>query len=100
MLIQSHAEDIIYTPVFSGIAANYLRASVARTGLDPDRLPEVEKTKMNFATAENKELKTWKDIWSAGHSVSGIHEIQAVGALVSRMIDEYAAARVRLCGSP
>src|SRR5580698_9397721 len=74
MLVASRAEDIVYTSLFSGVAGNYLRASVARTGLDPDNLPEADKTKMNFGTEGSSELKAWRDIWSAGQSVSGIRE--------------------------
>ena len=53
MLIDSGAEDIVYTSLFSGVAGNYLRGSVARAGLDPDNLPEADKTKMNFGTGGN-----------------------------------------------
>jgi nitronate monooxygenase len=97
MLIDSRAEDIVYTSLFSGVAGNYLRGSVAHTGLDPDNLPEADKTKMNFGTGGNTELKAWKDIWSAGQSVSGIHEVETVDSLVSRMEREYEAARAGIC---
>src|SRR5208282_3436431 len=92
MLVDAQAEDIVYTSLFSGVAGNYLRASVEKTGLDPDKLPEADKTKMNFGSG-NTELKAWKDIWSAGQSVSGVHEVQTVEALVDRMLGEYEAAR-------
>jgi nitronate monooxygenase len=100
MLVDSRAGDIVYTSLFSGIAGNYLRASVANTGLDPDQLPAADKTKMNFGSGGNTELKAWKDIWSAGQSVSGIHEIEDVAALVERMLAEYQAARARLGALP
>ena len=93
MLVDSAAEDILYTSLFSGVHGNYLRGSVARAGLDPDHLPEAEKTKMNFGTGGNTAAKAWRDIWSAGQSVSGIHRIETVEALVARMVGEYAAAR-------
>jgi nitronate monooxygenase len=92
MLIDSGAEDIVYTSLFSGVNGNYLRGSVQRAGLDPDRLPDADKAKMNFGTGGNTAAKAWRDIWSAGQSVSGIHEVEAVEALVSRMEGEYAAA--------
>jgi nitronate monooxygenase len=99
MLIDSRAEDIVYTSLFSGIPGNYLRGSVAKTGMDPDKLPDAEKTAMNFGSSGNTELKAWKDIWSAGQSVSGIHEVETVQALIDRMANEYEATRVRLlCG--
>jgi len=96
MLIDSSAEEIVYTSLFSGILGNYLRGSVSRTGLDPDKLPDGEKTKMNFGSGGASELKAWRDIWSAGQSVSGIHEIESVQLLVERMQGEYQAARARL----
>jgi nitronate monooxygenase len=96
MLVDSRGEDIVYTSLFSGVAGNYLRGSVARAGLDPDRLPEADKAKMNFASGGSAELKAWRDIWSAGQSVSGIHEVETVQALVGRMAQEYAAARARI----
>ena len=95
MLVDARAEDIVYTSLFSGVAGNYLRASVKKTGLDPDKLPEADKTKMNFGSG-NTELKAWKDIWSAGQSVSGVHEVPTVTALVDRMQREYEAARARI----
>src|SRR5580658_8522615 len=98
MLIDSRAEDIVYTSLFSGVAGNYLRGSVVKTGYDPDKLPEADKSKMNFRTEGSTELKAWRDIWSAGQSVSGIHEIASVQTLVDRMAGEYEAARVRLNG--
>jgi nitronate monooxygenase len=100
MLVDARAEDIVYTSLFSGIHGNYLRGSIAKTGLDPDRLPTADKTAMNFGTGGNTELKAWKDIWSAGQSVSGIHDIETVQALVERMADEYAAAQALIAGNP
>jgi nitronate monooxygenase len=96
MLIDSRGEDIVYTPLFSGVAGNYLRASVARAGFDPDKLPEADKSTMNFGTGGNAEFKAWRDIWSAGQSVSGIHSVEPVEALVSRMEREYQASRARV----
>jgi nitronate monooxygenase len=99
MLIDSRAEDIVHTSLFSGVAGNYLRGSVAHTGLNPDQLPEADKTKLNFGSGGNSEFKAWKDIWSAGQSVSGIHAIEDVESLVERLAVEYHAARAQLnCG--
>jgi nitronate monooxygenase len=95
MLVEAGAEDIVYTSLFSGISGNYLRGSVIRAGLDPDQLPAADKTTMNFGSGGNTALKAWKDIWSAGQSVSGIHGVDRVGVLVDRMAAEYEAARAR-----
>jgi len=45
---------------------------------------------------QHHEFKAWRDVWSAGQSVSGVHEVLSVSALVDRMAAEYAAARSRL----
>jgi nitronate monooxygenase len=100
MLIESRAEDIVYTSLFSGVLGNYLRASVVKTGLDPENLPQADKAKMNFGTGGDTELKAWRDIWSAGQSVSGIREVLPVQALVDRMAEEYEAVRSRLACTP
>src|SRR6202790_4324005 len=89
MLVDSRGEDIVYTSLFSGVAGNYLRGSVIRAGVDPDKLPEADKTKMNFGTGGASEFKAWRDIWSAGQSVSGIHDIASVAALVDGMARDY-----------
>src|SRR5271170_2096365 len=96
MLIEAHGEEIVYTSLFSGISGNYLRGSVARAGMDPDNLPTADKSKMNFGTGGNAQFKAWRDIWSAGHSVSGIHDVEGVETLVSGMAAEYQAARARI----
>jgi nitronate monooxygenase len=99
MLIDSRGEEIVYTNLFSGVAGNYLRGSVVRAGLDPDELPQADKTKMNFGTGGNSEFKAWRDIWSAGQSVSGIHDVPTVAALVDRMAAQYQAARAQINAS-
>jgi nitronate monooxygenase len=92
MLVDSRGEDIVYTSLFSGVAGNYLRGSVARAGLDPDKLPEADKSKMNFGTEGSSEFKAWRDIWSAGQSVSGIHGVESVAALVDGLERQYHTA--------
>jgi nitronate monooxygenase len=99
MLVGSGADDIVYTPVFSGVAGNYLRGSIVKAGLDPAKLPAAETSKMDFSTSGGDEIKVWKDIWSAGQSVTGIDSVLGVGALVDRMRGEYEAARARLAAS-
>jgi nitronate monooxygenase len=96
MLIDSTAADIVYTPLFSGVAGNYLRGSVAQTGLDPDALPHADKSQMNFGAGGTAERKAWKDIWSAGQSVSGIDSAPALATLVDTMEREYREALARV----
>ena len=85
-----------------------LRPSIAAAGLDPDDLPQrgaIDIAKdINAAerekSAEGPNAKRWKDIWSAGHSVSGVADVPAVADLVERTAVEYAAARSTLSTRP
>jgi nitronate monooxygenase len=38
------------------------------------------------------EAKVWKDIWSAGQGVGGIHDILSTAELCARLTSEYRAA--------
>jgi nitronate monooxygenase len=96
MLVESSAEDIVYTSLITGVHGNYLRGSIARAGLDPDNLAEGQKAAMSFGS--RAPAKAWKDIWGAGQSVSGIHGVASVAALVDKLADEYVAALAGLNG--
>ena len=95
-LIDSQAEDIVYTNLFTGVHGNYLRSSIVNAGLDPDALPAADKTKMNFASGGNMKTKAWRDIWGSGQGVADIHEVLPVSALVDRLESEYVAAKKQL----
>ena len=94
MIVKSSAADILYTPFFSGVHGNYLKPSVAAAGLDPDHLPSVDKSSMNFAS--DRPAKAWKDIWGAGQGVGNIDDVPATAELVDRLIKEYGQAGARL----
>ena len=93
MIVASHAGDVVYTSLFSGVHGNYLKGSVRNVGLDPDALPNADKSTMNFGSGGNTEAKAWVDIWSAGQGVGGIDDVPDVAALVARLAAEYADAR-------
>jgi nitronate monooxygenase len=95
-LIDSSAEDIIYTNLFTGVHGNYVRSSIVAAGLDPDALPVADKTRMNFGSGGSTKSKAWRDIWGSGQGVADIHEILSVAALVDRLEAEYHEARTTL----
>jgi nitronate monooxygenase len=64
MTITSSIDDIVYTPAFSGIPANYLIPSIVKAGLDPKALPKNKK--VDFSELGNPDIRAWKDIWGAG----------------------------------
>lgn len=97
-IVASAASDIVYTPYFTGVHGNYLRSSIVNAGLDPDNLPPVDKTAMNFGTGRGKEngKKPWKDIWGAGQGVGNIVDVPGAREVIARLAEEYRAARARL----
>ncbi|MCX7172684.1 MAG: nitronate monooxygenase family protein [Proteobacteria bacterium] len=96
MIVASSANDVIYTPYFTGVHGNYLKPSIVAQGLDPDNLPPRDKTSMNFGSTRTK---AWRDVWGAGQGVGSMSDIPPTAELVARLEREYAAARTRLCGA-
>ncbi len=99
MIVSSNAADIVYTSLFSGVHGSYLRGSIENAGLDPDNLPDADKSAMDFASASTSDAKAWRDIWGAGQGVGNIDEILPTRDLVLRIEAEYGAARARIAGN-
>ncbi|MEW9616822.1 nitronate monooxygenase family protein [Shinella sp. S4-D37] len=94
-IVDGTSADIVYSNFFTGIHGNYLKPSIAAAGLDPDRLPEADPSKMDFEKAETG-AKAWKDIWGCGQGIGAVKAIAPVEDLVTRLECEYRAARARL----
>jgi nitronate monooxygenase len=90
MILDSNAADLVYTPAFTGVHGNYLRASIERAGLDPDNIVG-GKDKPDLKLENRTDAKAWKDIWGAGQGVGSIHDVPRVEALVARLKREYDA---------
>ncbi|HSO07365.1 MAG TPA: nitronate monooxygenase family protein [Pelomicrobium sp.] len=99
MIVSSKSADIVYTPVFTGVHGSYLRGSIENAGLDPDNLPDVDRSAMDFASSAKSDAKAWRDIWGAGQGVGSIDDILPTRELVLRIEAEYEAARARVTGN-
>lgn len=97
-IVDSTAEGIVYSNLFTGVHGNYLRSSIEKAGLDPENLPIADKSAMNFGSGGNTKVKAWRDIWGAGQSCGPVHDVPKVSELVDRLEAEYNAARERLMG--
>jgi nitronate monooxygenase len=95
-ITNASASDVIYTNLFTGVHGNYLRQSIVNAGLDPDHLPEADKTKMNFGSGGNSAAKAWKDIWGVGQGVAVIDDILPTAQLIDQLEREYQQAQHRL----
>jgi len=93
-IVDSVADDIVYTNLFTGVHGNYLKASIVAAGLDPDRLPESDPSKMDFGGG----AKAWRDIWGAGQGVGAVRQVLPAGEYIARLKAEYAAAQAALAG--
>ncbi|MBS0466965.1 MAG: nitronate monooxygenase [Proteobacteria bacterium] len=91
MIVDSAAQDIIYTNLITGVHGNYLRPSIVNAGMDPENLPTSDPSKMNFGSNREKP-KAWKDIWGCGQGIGAIREILPVSQFIDRLADEYAHA--------
>tara|TARA_Y100000768_G_scaffold385173_1_gene370726 strand:+ start:11877 stop:12851 length:975 start_codon:yes stop_codon:yes gene_type:complete len=89
MLEESAAADIVYSSLFTGVHGNYLKPSIKNAGLDPDNLPDADKSAMNFGSGGNTDSKAWKDIWGSGQGIGGIKDSPSVAELVARIKAEY-----------
>ena len=95
MVVDSKADDIVYTSLFTGVPGSYLKGSVAKAGMDPENLPEGSKRDMDFGNRDIS-AKAWKDIWGAGQGVGNIDEVMPARDLVLRMEREYRETLARL----
>jgi nitronate monooxygenase len=80
MVVDSGPEEIVYTDQVSGVHANFLKASLPEPGAEPSG------------------AKRWKDIWSAGHGVAEITEVQTIEQIVEGLVREYHDTVKRLQG--
>jgi len=93
MLIDSRADDIVYSNLFTGVSGNYLRGSIERAGLDPNKLAQGDKTSMNLdGLAGAGTAKAWRDIWGAGQGVGSIKDVVPAQVAGQRLVAEYREA--------
>ncbi|MBV0891191.1 nitronate monooxygenase family protein [Paracoccus sp. Z118] len=97
MIVESGAEDILYSPLFTGIHGNYLKASIRAAGMDPDRLDSAAAAAMDFGAKSDGKPKAWSEIWGSGQGIGAVKSVMPAGALVDRLAGEYAAAKRALC---
>lgn len=96
-VIDAEATDLVYTDLFSGVHANFLRGSVVAAGYDPDRLPPREAGHGEDFRAESMaRSKVWRDIWTAGQGSAAIHQVARTDEIVATLQGEYEAASQRL----
>jgi nitronate monooxygenase len=91
MLVKSGMDDVLLTSAFTGLPANMLAPSIEAAGLDSKRLDEsiTEQRARASYSGDSAGPKRWRDIWSAGHSVSGVSRMLSVKELVEQTKSEF-----------
>ena len=88
MIVQSTAEDILLSSLFTGVSGNYLKPSIENAGMDPNNLKDGSVRDMNFDPKRDKP-KTWSEIFGCGQGISKIKSIDTVSQFVKNLDDEY-----------
>ncbi|MGY3696511.1 nitronate monooxygenase [Bradyrhizobium sp. USDA 3240] len=96
MLVDSTLDDIMLTKAFTGLDASMLRPSIVAAGLDPANLDE----QVSEARAREKfggksdaaGPRRWTDVWSAGHSVSGVQAVMGAADIIDEVAAQYRVA--------
>jgi nitronate monooxygenase len=92
MIVRCNGGDIVYTDLFTGIHGNYLKPSVLKAGLDPEKLPVRDPTVMDFGAGADAAAKAWRDIWGCGQGIGAIQDVPPASGLIARLEREYHAA--------
>jgi len=95
MIVESGAEDVVYSSLFTGVWGNYLKGSVRNAGLDPENLPTADASSMNFSSGSSKP-KAWKTIWGSGQGIGAVKDVVPAAQVVERYEREYLAAGRKL----
>ncbi len=84
MIVDTNANDIVYTAAISGVHGNFLRPSIDAAGAtDIDLAATTKQLDLNH------EKRAWKNVWSAGQGVGSIDDVPTHGGTVR-------AARARI----
>ena len=95
MIIDSSAEDIVYTAAVSGVNASFLRPSLESMGITEKHWKDTKKIDFgNEEDAISEEAKAWKTIWSAGQGVSNIADTLSISELIYKLKSEFILAIV------
>jgi nitronate monooxygenase len=95
-IVEGRAADIVYSDLFTGVSGNYLRGSIAASGLDPDNLPKGDLKSMNFGSGGNTKVKAWKDIWGSGQGIGNVKSVRPAAELIEQFKAEYREAYTAL----
>ncbi|MQB46105.1 nitronate monooxygenase [Rhizobium sp. ICMP 5592] len=89
MTVDSSMSDLVASRALTGALGNWMKASVVQAGLSLDEMKA--EAKIDFSTNFH-DVKAWKTVWSAGHGVGVITDVEPVSQIVDRLANEYLEA--------
>jgi nitronate monooxygenase len=90
MITEVRMEEIVFSDVPNGLAANWMAPSMARIGWDPRDLPRKRGARLGADLPDG--VRAWRDIWSAGHSAGLIADVSPTSVVIDRLVAEFDAA--------
>lgn len=83
MILDSRAEEIVYTAAISGVNASFMEKSLKMNGIHE---ADWKKTaKLDFGS----EAKAWKNVWSAGQGVGSPHARKPAADIIEKLKSEF-----------
>ena len=95
-IVAGGAADIVNSALFTGIPGNYLRSSIERSGLDPDRLDTIGSLPTEFGSDGSSKSKAWRDIWGSGQGIGAVQAVRPAADYVDLLERQYREAVERL----
>ncbi|MGX1772972.1 NAD(P)H-dependent flavin oxidoreductase [Nocardia brasiliensis] len=87
MVAAATLDDVVLTSALTGLPTSMLRPSLDAAGLALDRHTGGADVSTLLAQADGAE--PWRDLYSGGHSVSGVHAVCSVAEVVERTAREF-----------
>ena len=81
-VVAAEFRDLVASSAITGANAYYLKASLERAGVDLEAV--AGRGKPDFAESQ-KDIKAWRDLWSAGHGVGAVREIRPARDIIDEL---------------
>tara|TARA_Y100000389_G_C17467926_1_gene527441 strand:- start:4605 stop:5564 length:960 start_codon:yes stop_codon:yes gene_type:complete len=94
MIVESTAQDITNTDLFTGINGNYLTKSIIDSGVKLEQCHiKLRDNQYNSTKRLSNDFynipKAWSQIWAAGQGISNVTHISNANDIIEKMIKEY-----------
>jgi nitronate monooxygenase len=104
MVVDCSMDDIVLTDAFTGLPTSMLLPSLRAAGVSPQEItPAATRASAAAVFGSGSSAaapRRWRDLWSAGHSVSSAAAVLPAAELVALTAAQFRAAATATCASP